>query len=215
MPRKTRTIGSMEELFEVIPQVFETINADPALTMQFAANPLLLVEELGYELSDEMRHFAARRMRFSAETFERMVGLEAQIWEHAGERFDIDSEEALSTVLFDRLKLAPAKPKRVSRRSRKEQEQVEEESSTDEITPAVRLAAPLPARVIGHDPIEDPLEYLRDEHPIMEPLLEYRQLEASSARLAPRAVYERIKKGEADVPMITGLKFRFKGFKNR
>ena len=69
MPRETRAINTMDELFEAIPEIFETINADPALTIQFAANPLLLVEELGYELSDEMRHFAARRMRFSAGCF--------------------------------------------------------------------------------------------------------------------------------------------------
>jgi hypothetical protein len=217
MARETRTIGSMEELFAVIPEVFETINADPKLTLQFAANPLLLVEELGFELSDEMRHFAARRMRFSAETFERMVQLEAQIWEHAGGRFDIDSGEALSDVLFERLKLprAKAKPAPRRRRRRKDQEQVEQAAVTEEAAATAGMAAQLPARVIGHEPIEDPLEYLRDEHPIMEPLLEYRQLESSSARLAPRRVYDRIKQGEAEIPMITGLKFRFKGFTNR
>jgi hypothetical protein len=215
MPRQTRTIGSMEELFEAIPEIFETINADPELTIQFAANPLFLAEELGYKLSDEMRHFAARRMRFPAETFERLCHLEAQIWEHAGERFDIDSGEALSDVLFNRLKLPPPKPKRAPRKTKSGQEKVTESATPPAVPPTGTLAAPLPARVIGHDPIEDPLEYLRDQHPIMEPLLEYRQLEASSARLAPRPVYERIKKGEVALPMITKLKFRFKGFKNR
>ena len=217
MPRKTRNIDSMEELFEVIPEIFETINADPALTMQFAANPLYLAEELGYKLSDEVRHFAARRMRFSAETFERMVDLEGQIWEHAGERFEIDSDEALSDVLFQRLKLSPAKRKRSPRKTKKaaQPDQVDASAATTQVTPTYARAAPLPARVIGHGPIDDPLESLRDKHPIMEPLLEYRQLEASSARLAPRPVYERIKEGEVDLPMITKLKFRFKGFKNR
>jgi hypothetical protein len=214
MPRETRTIDSMEELFEAIPEIFERINADPALTRQFAANPLLLVEELGYTLSEEMRHFAARRMRFSAGTFERMQELEGQIWEHAGDRFDIDSGEAVSEVLFKRLKLSPTELKRSRRRAKKEPEQVDQSATTVKITPTVKLAALLPARVIGHDPIEDPLEFLRDKHPIMEPLLEYRQLEASSARLAPRPVYERIKEGKVDLP-ITKLTFRFKGFKNR
>ena len=66
MPRKSRNIDSMDELFEAIPQIIDAINADPALTLRFAANPLLLAEELGYKFSDEMLHFAARRMRFSA-----------------------------------------------------------------------------------------------------------------------------------------------------
>lgn len=216
MPRKSRSIDSMDELFEAIPQIFDTINDDPALTRLFAANPLLLAEELGYKLSDEILHFAARRMRFSAETFERMVELEAQIWEHADGRFAIDSDEELSDVLFKRLKLPPAKPKRRSRKTKAAKTaQVDPSTATTQVSPTLMRAAPLPARVIGHEPIDDPLESLRDKHPIMEPLLEYRQLEASSARLAPRHVYDRIKDGEADIPMITNLKFRFKGFKNR
>jgi len=216
MPRKTRTINSMDELFEVIPQIFDTINDDPSLTLLFAANPLLLAEELGYKLSDEILHFAARRMRFSAETFERMVALEGQIWEHAGERFEIDSDEALSDVLFKRLKLPSAKPKRSTRRTKKAKtEQVDPSTATTQVAATPMRAAPLPARVTGHEAIADPLESLRDKHAIMEPLLEYRQLEASSARLAPRQVYDRIKEGEVDLPMITKLKFRFKGFKNR
>lgn len=214
MARKTRTIDSMEELFEAVPEVFEAINADPALAMRFAVNPLFLAEELGYKLSDEMKHFAARRVRFSTETFERMVELEAQIWEHAGERFDIDSGEAVSDLLFKRLKLPTSKPKRPSRKAKKEQEEGDESAPAAEMTPVIELAAPLPIRMMSSDPATDPLEYLRDEHPIMEPLLEYRQLEASSARLAPRPVYERIKERKADLP-VGKLKFEFKGFKNR
>jgi hypothetical protein len=36
---------------------------------------------------------------------------------------------------------------------------------------------------------------------VIEPLLEYRQLEASSARLAPPELYERIRRGEVELPV--------------
>ena len=213
MARKSHTIKSREELLRAVPQIIEEINADPALTLRFAANPLLLAEELGYTLTDEVKHFAARRVRFPTETFERLEKLEQQIWEQADERFDIDSEDALSHILFTKLKLPssldevaspPTQKKTRSRKTKKDQQPPQEQHAARPIT-AVR---PLP-RVIGHAPVEDALEPLRDVHPIMTPLLEYRQLEASSARFAPRALYERIGRGDIELP-ISQLKLRLK-----
>jgi hypothetical protein len=209
MAPESRTISSMEELLQAVPQIIDATNADPALALCFAANPLFLAEELGYTLSDEMRHFAARRVRFSTETFELLQQLEQQVWEQAGEHFDIDSEEALSHVLFTKLKLPP--PQAPDAHTRPKQAALEKEYVSGGVQPpAPRLpTAPLPARPIGHGPIDDPLEPLRDDHPIMPPLLEYRQLDASTARLAPRAVYDRIARGDVNLP-ITRLHLRLK-----
>jgi hypothetical protein len=221
MARKSHTISSREELLQVVPQIIEEINADPALTLRFAANPLLLAEELGYTLTDEVKHFAARRVRFPTETFERLEQLEQQIWEQADERFDIDSEEALAHILFTKLGLPssldqatspPAQPKKRSQKTKKSKQPSQEQhdfTPPDQQAALPIATAPLRPRVIGHAPIDDPLEALRDVHPIMTPLLEYRQLEASSARFAPRALYERIRRGEVELP-ITQLKLRLK-----
>jgi hypothetical protein len=211
MAPEPRTISSMEELLQAVPQIIDAANADPALALRFAANPLFLAEELGYTLTDEMRHFAVRRVRFSAEAFERLQQLEGQVWELAGEHFDIDSEEALERVLFTKLALPRPKapePREVKKSKRPSQEK--EHVPGEVQPPAVRvITAPLRARVIGRDPITDPLEPLHDVHPIMPPLLEYRQLEASAARLAPRAVYDRIARGDVDLP-VTRLRLRLK-----
>jgi hypothetical protein len=211
MAPEPRTISSMEELLQAVPEIIDAANADPALALRFAANPLFLAEELGYTLTDEMRHFAVRRVRFSAEAFERLQQLEGQVWEQAGEHFDIDSEEALEHVLFTKLKLQrppmpePGEVKRPKRAS------PEKEQAPGEVQPPTArvITAPPPARVIGHAPIVDALEPLRDAHPIMPPLLEYRQIEASTARLAPRAVYDRIARGDVELP-VTRLQLRLK-----
>ena len=88
MARKPFPIRSLQELFQAVPKIFEAVNADPALALRFVANPLFLAEELGYELTDEMKQFAGRRVRFSsAKTYERLVHLEKQVWELAGEPF--------------------------------------------------------------------------------------------------------------------------------
>ncbi|HML24437.1 MAG TPA: hypothetical protein PKD09_22475 [Aggregatilinea sp.] len=218
MARKDRTINSMEDLMKAVPQIIDAVNADPVLALRFAANPLFLAEEMGYTLNPEMMHFAARRVRFpSAETFERLVKLEAQVWKIADERFDLDSDQDLARVLFVKLEL-PRPPiqtpeqtaQQPARKSRKTKMPPKPEPiSPSELKAVLPLAAPLDARVIGHEPIPDPLEPLRDAHPIMPPLLEFRQLDASAARLAPRRVYDRIARGDVKLP-ITSLKLRFK-----
>lgn len=210
MASEARVISTFEELMEAVPKIIDAANADPALALRFAANPLFLAEELGYTLTDEMRHFAVRRVRFSAEAFERLQQLEGQIWEQAGERFDIDSEEALEHVLFTKLKIPhPKMPEPGEVKQPKRASPEKEPGPAGVPSSAVRITAPPPARVIGHAPIVDPLEPLRDAHPIMPPLLEYRQIEASTARLAPRAVYDRIARGDVKLP-ITRLHLRLK-----
>jgi len=205
----------MAELFEAVPQVIEAANADPSVARRFLANPLFLVEEMGYTLTDEMRHFAARRVRFaSAKTFERLCQLEAQVWEQAGERFDLDSGEAVANILFTKLKLNPAGqlPPQSQKAARgRAQKRAAAPASVPAAPPPTiqELAAPLRARMLRHEPIADPLEALREAHPIMPPLLEYRQLEASCPRLAPRAAYDRIAKGEVELP-FTKLSLRLK-----
>jgi len=211
MAPESPVIGTLEELMELVPKIIDAANADPALALRFAANPLFLAEELGYTLTEEMRHFAARRVRFSAEAFERLQQLEGQVWEQAGEHFDIDSEEALSHVLFTKLKLSRPQahePGEVETSEHPARVKAYVPGGVQPPTPRVPTA-PLPARPIGHGPIDDPLEPLRDAHPVMPPLLEYRQLEASTARLAPRTLYDRIARGDAKVP-VTRLQLRLK-----
>jgi hypothetical protein len=163
-------------------------------------------------------------VRFNkAETFERLVALEKEIWEQAGEQVDLDSGRSLARLLFEKLKLPPPgsqdpaqvkKPASRRKRSPSSEQEPEYPGGTPggepEPPPDLEaIASPLPARPVGHEPTPDPPAPLREAHPIMPLLLEYRQVEASSARLAPRAVYDRIKRGDVDLP-ITSLKLRLK-----
>ena len=80
-----------------------------------------------------------------SEEFEgRLAGLEEQIWEAAGEHFNINSTQQLSDILFAKLRL----PKKVTRRLKS-----------------------------GHySTAADVLEKLRDRHPLVGLILEYREL---------------------------------------
>lgn len=192
MSKKEHRIDSLEKLERRVPSIVKAINADEKLGMRAAANPVLAMEELGYTLADEVRSSVERRIRFSVETFEQLETLAKQIHEIAGHRFSIDSPDELARVLFEELELPQP------RQSIQEPCKSAQLPSTSYELPT----APLPPQVGWGLKVEDPLGELRDAHPIMEPLLAYRKLEASKPRLAPPELYDRIKQGQVELPAI-------------
>jgi hypothetical protein len=196
MTSRGRRISTIHQFQRAVPSIVKAVNADPELALRAAANPLMAVEELGYTIAEDVRRQAERLVRFAPDKVERLEKLEAEVHELVGEPFDIDSADALARMLFERLKLTPP---RVG--PSKDQAQQQSQSALPQAPYPPEITAPLPPRVFGHEPIPDPLEPLREAHPVMEPLLAYRQLEASSARLAPPDLYERIRDGKVELPV--------------
>jgi len=182
-------ITTMEDLQRLVPSIVKAVNADDALMRRALVNPLLVLEELGYQLADELRPQVERRVRFRVETAHRLDALASDVFKHAGERFDIDSPSALEHVLFEKLKLSRT------------------------LVTTVPRAAPAPAKQptpsVSKPVFVDPLERLRDKHPVMTPLLEYRRIDASEPRLAPRELYERVRSGDVKLP-VTRAQARLK-----
>jgi DNA polymerase-1 len=77
----------------------------------------------------------------SVEVGDRMAALEAEIYGHAGEEFNLNSPPQLRIVLYEKLRLAPGKRTKT-----------------------------------GYSTDADTLEKLRDAHPIVDALLQYREL---------------------------------------
>ena len=197
--RRSQKIDSIEALQKVVPLIVKAVNDDEAFGLRAAANPLLAAEEMGYQIAPEIRQTAERRVRFSQEDTDRLAELEEQVHKLAGEPFDLDSPKELDRILFEKLKLPRPKPPS------------EPPDTPQQQTPPVtsRKSASAPPQPGGLSQAPDPLEELRDAHPIMPPLLEYRRIERSAPRLAPRELYERIRRGEVKMP-ITRIKARLK-----
>lgn len=181
MARKA-PISALEDLQRLVPSIVKAVNADEALMRRALVNPLLAMEELGYHLSDELRPQVERRVRFKVEVAHKLDTLAAKVFKQVGEPFDIDSPAALEKVLFDKLELPRAEVVAGKRDAR---------------------AAPTLTPSVFKQPVfDDPLERLRGKHAVMVPLLEYRKLEASEPRLAPRELYERVRSGEVKLPVL-------------
>jgi hypothetical protein len=190
MDGRDRKIRSFQDLRRRVPDILERVNADPALALRAAANPLLALEEMGYDLPREVRAEVERHVRFPRADRERLDALSSEISRLAPEPFDPDEPEELERVLFRKLKLPPlpqrvpipAGPVKAAPRAR----------AAASAVPAHPLARPIvpPGAPKG----VDPLEAIRDAHPVVPVLLEYRRIQSTQPPLAPREVYERLRR---------------------
>jgi hypothetical protein len=184
-----KQITSVEQLQEQIGSILEQLNADPALALAAAANPLFALEELGFEISTDARPEIEDRIRFYPRIAARLRKLRRTIFKEVGHPFDLHSSNQIQTVLFEELKLdVPRKRARKKGKKKKARRALPDPS-------------PLPAQMSWAEEKSDPLEVLRDTHPVMDSLLEYRRLDASQPRLAPRELYEEIRAGKRRLPI--------------
>ena len=185
MSKSEVLITSIDELRRHMPHIVREVNSDEKLALRAAANPVLAIRELGYHFHDELYKVLERRARFSPALCQRLDELAREVFQIAGRQFDLDSGAELAHVLFQNLGLRPT--------------QVQAGSAQPE-GPGRLEAEPLSVQVGWGTRVKDPLEKFRGQHPIMEPLLAYRELEASEPRLAPPALYNRIRSGEIRMP---------------
>jgi hypothetical protein len=188
-------LDSIDGLRQRVPSIVKRLNDDPALALRAAANPLLVLQEMGIELTDRLAAEVELRLRFRPEQVERLQQLRAEIHKRAGEAFDVDDPAEVHRTLFDRLKLPPLQPAAqpvVIARS--------QIARAHQSAPRHELDHPWAAPGSVRRP--DPLERLRDAHPVLQPLLEYRALQASQPPLATRELVERLVSGDAALPKI-------------
>ena len=185
-----KKIDSWEELQQQITAILSQINADQSLALAAAMNPVLALEELDFEINPETRPSIEDRIRFNPRTAVKLKDLRELIFRHAGHPFDINSPEELEKVLFDELQIESGSPGKANKGTQQLSEKPRRPSTK-----------PLPYRRKGAAPAQDELEVLRPAHPVMEPLLDYRKLDASRPRLAPRRAYEAVRQGKRRLPV--------------
>lgn len=188
-PHPEMKISSWDQLRKQIVSIVSELNRDPRLALAAAANPMLALEELGYDVRDEARIAIEDRLRFRRKEASRRARLRDQIFEQIKHPFDLNSPEALRTVLYDELALRPYPDARGC-------------------YPELPETHPPRRRSSGTaDP--DPLQRLKGRHPVIDLLLEYRQLEVAHPGFASKEAYDAIRTGAVETP-IRRLLIRFK-----
>jgi hypothetical protein len=195
-------LTSLDALRRRVPEIVQLINAEPALALRAAANPILALEELGYSLDEALAREVAMRVRFDEPTVAKLQALTKRIHKLAGEPFDLESPEETGRVLFETLGLPRVDlvQRVVIAEGRLAEGQTREYEKRRAAPPD---SASIPRRQVGGVAPLDPLTALEGAHPVIAPLLEYRAIEASMPPLAPRELYDRIAHGEMKGPRIT------------
>ena len=196
-PPPPTPLESWEQLQQQAPLVLDRLHAAPALMLAAAANPLLALEELGYQIAPAVRQEFSDRLRFGAGGALRLRRLRERVFEHAGHPFDLESATELQRVLFAELRLAPAPavgPEKAAIGL----------ADLGRLPVRTRYGPPGSTAAGAPTAAADPLAALELKHPIITPLLEYRSLEASQPRLASRELWDEIRQGRHAVP-ITSL----------
>ncbi len=197
MRRPPGRIDTIDSLRRRIPTIVRAVNADPALALRASANPLLALEELGFELTDRVRREADHRVRFAPDEAARLTALARDIDTAAGEPVDIQSAIAVRRVLAalglevgERPTDQPEAAARGARRSGSRRRAGTGSTASD------RAGGFRPRD--DREPLAPLVEPMRGRHPIVEPLLAYLALDATRPRLAPRDVYEALRERKPD-----------------
>lgn len=188
-----RTLDYMAQIRDIITEVLEQVNDNHRLAVAALANPVLALEELGYGLSDELRSSIVRRARFPADEIEQLNDLSEIIDDLAGRHVDPEDPEDIERLLFDELQLArpDAYRKRALTRS----------ARADMLAgDADRQYGRLGAR--PQRSWDDPLQELLGQAPVVEPLIEYRALDARRPPLADASTYAALRDGDLSTPVI-------------
>lgn len=189
-PRGSRLIGSLKDARQQVSFIVAEINANPKLAIAAAANPLFALEDLGYEITHEARTEIADHVRFGAAKAARLKRLRATIHKAASRTFDLESDESLREVL-EQLEVPLGKADSPGHAKKKHE------------TPPVLLSLARSPQLKWVSKEDDPLEACRGRHPIVDALLEYRQIESSEPRLATRALYDEIRQGKRRTPLVS------------
>ncbi len=197
-PQSIRRLSSVEDAQRAMPRLIGALNDDPRLARAALANPLFAIEELGYTIDEGIRTTFERRIRFRPDEAARLEGLAAEVSEAAGCEVDVDDPYDLAHVLFDVLGLP-----RPDANGKGEVERFNDRSSHEERSSATEPLDPRLPWVTDYRP--DPLEALAGTHPVIRPLLEYRNLDASQPRLASP---DRYRRARDDTSSVANVSFR-------
>lgn len=186
----------MSKLQRRLPVILKALNDDPQLFIAASANPVLAIEEIGYECTDEFQEELELRLRFPEETRRRLRKLKKDLSSAAGRDLPLADADEMHRVLFKEMGIAEPDADTCQHALK----QAALKPSGDRLT-----SMPRPA-VFGRE-LADPLAVLADAHPVIKPLLEYRALEASEPRFASAKLYRKIRSGDVKLP-VSRLRLR-------
>lgn len=174
-----------------IRSISQRFNADPEIARLLLVNPLLAMEDVGIQLTPELKQHIMDALRFPQNVIERREQLELEIYD-ALKSLKVPyslplTEEQRADLVFGVLRL-----KLPEQRSARKKQAIQEEGESPTL-PAVRSRE---------------IRRLAKLHPLVAKLVEYERLRQGRLIFYPREVYERYKAGFKNQGWIKSVKFK-------
>jgi hypothetical protein len=200
-------IGSLRELQLQMPRIVPKINADPALALAAATNPLLALEHLGYDLSAQARKEIEPYARFGPDGLKKLADIE-QRWVAA-----YGSQQALP---FDRKGTRTAIEYLLATTVAKAPTADKKAAPAPKVTTAIDSALDLLFFKQKPDAAQEKvaLERLTALHPALPVLYEYQRLLVARPPFASKETFEKIRTGKAQ-SAANSITFRLKTSEER
>lgn len=204
---KKAQISSLSELQQMMPRLLKETAGNNRLLLAAAANPILALAQLGYEVTPEAAREIELRARFGEEEGAAYDALEQEIRSLAGDAFNPEDRHVAQQVLE---RLLP-RQEAAKGKGKKQQEPTMNGGRRKQILEA---AKPLAARRVGETAVQDPLAHFAESHPVIPALLRWREMERRFPRFAPADLFQRILDEEVDLP-ITEIEFKLQARSRR
>lgn len=164
-----KKIKSWEGLQAEVDKILPLLNKDQNLMIAAASNPLMALEELGYEIDMDIIGHVEDKLRFKTRQVAQLSKLRKSIYKAAGRKFDIRSPKDLNGLLFEELNV----------------------EAYDDKGCLIRKFINSPKKGNTHDALQ---EY-KELHPVITPLLAFRKIDASIAGFCNTHTYRKIRSG--------------------
>ncbi len=179
-------ITSWKDLQKNLKKITILLRKDKNLMLAAASNPFFALEEIGFVINPELKDNFEDRMRFKTSKVKKLAGLRESIFTYAGRKFDIRNKNELNTVLFDELKLVAFDKRGCA---------LPQDISTTTSIPKTAT---------------DELNEYSDLHPVIDPLIEFREIDRSVPGFCNKASYDTVRQGKLPVNSRIKLSIRFK-----
>lgn len=189
-----KKLTHLKQLQKEVPDLIKKYGDNTDLARAAMINPILALEDIGYELSDELKHELEFHIRFGPEEKKRMLKLEKDIFKEVGKSFDLRSEKQIRKNIHPLIDLKTdavlAKPRtRISISTSKGKSRVKAKKTSEESV--------------------SPYSGFSKKHKVIPKLVEFQKQELTTPQLGSKKLFKQALKNKKIGGMkINSIRFR-------
>jgi hypothetical protein len=189
-----KKLTQLKQLQKEVPDLIKKYGDDTALARAAMINPILALENIGYELSDELKHELDYHIRFGSEKKKRLLKLEKDIFKDVGKSFDLQDEKQIRKNIHPLISL---------------KENAVLTKSTAKISLSGKKGVSLVKSISSQKTTISPYAGFKKSHKVIPKLIEYQDFELNAPKLGSKKLFNQaLKDKKIGGIKINAVRFR-------